>query len=39
MYPLETLFLIVDDYKTMRSTIKNALKELGYTNFVALSID
>ena len=34
MYPVETLFLIVDDTALMRNIVKNALTEMGYTRFV-----
>ena len=33
MTNLDTKFLIVDDFPTMRRIIKNLLKELGYKNF------
>ena len=34
MYPVETLFLIVDDTALMRNIVKNALTDMGYTRFV-----
>ena len=32
MFPLDTKFLVVDDFATMRKIIKKVLNELGYTN-------
>lgn len=32
MFPLDTKFLVVDDFATMRKIIKKVLTELGYTN-------
>ena len=34
MYPVETLFLIVDDTALMRNIVKNALTEMGYNRFI-----
>lgn len=34
MYPLNTKFLIVDDYATMRKVIKKVLADMGYKNIV-----
>ncbi len=31
MFPLDTKFLVVDDFATMRKIIKKVLNELGYT--------
>ena len=32
MADLNTRFLVVDDFSTMRRIVRNLLKELGYTN-------
>lgn len=34
MYPVDTLFLIVDDTALMRTIVKTSLAEMGYTRFV-----
>jgi two-component system, chemotaxis family, chemotaxis protein CheY len=32
MFPADTRFLVVDDFKTMRSIVKKTLQNMGYTN-------
>ncbi len=33
MFPPECRFLVVDDFKTMRSIVKKTLQNMGYSNF------